>query len=98
MEMMYVFEAIMMICFGASWPISICKTIKVKFPAGKSLIFLWLILIGYIAGIIFKISQPGGRWVIVFYALNAVMVAIDLFFTSKYMKNVVAARQKQADC
>ena len=43
---MDLFEAIMMICFGASWPASIWKTITVKNPIGKSMIFLWLVLIG----------------------------------------------------
>lgn len=85
---MYFFEAVMLICFGASWPISIYKTLKVKNPAGKSLIFLWLILVGYLAGIAFKLCQGDGQWVIVFYALNTILVSVDLFFTTKYMKRV----------
>ena len=40
---MDIFEAIMMVCFGASWPVSIWKTVKVKNPIGKSVIFLWLV-------------------------------------------------------
>ena len=43
---MDIFEAIMMVCFGASWPVSIWKTVKVKNPIGKSVIFLWLVEIG----------------------------------------------------
>ena len=81
---MDIFEAIMMVCFGASWPASICKTIKVKNPAGKSIIFLWLVEIGYLAGIIYKLSRPD--WVIALYALNAAMVGTDLYLVVKYRK------------
>ena len=81
---MDIFEAIMMVCFGASWPASICKTIKVKNPVGKSIIFLWLVEIGYLAGIIYKLSRPD--WVIALYALNAAMVGTDLYLVVKYRK------------
>ncbi len=81
---MNIFEAIMMLCFGASWPFSIWKTIKVKNPVGKSVIFLWLVEIGYLAGIIYKLSRPD--WVIALYALNAAMVGTDLYLVVKYRK------------
>lgn len=81
---MNIFEAIMMLCFGASWPFSIWKTIKVKNPVGKSVIFLWLVEIGYLAGIIYKLSRPD--WVIGLYALNAAMVGTDLYLVVKYRK------------
>ena len=81
---MNIFEAIMMLCFGASWPFSIWKTIKVKNPVGKSIIFLWLVEIGYLAGIIYKLSRPD--WVIALYALNAAMVGTDLYLVVKYRK------------
>ncbi len=79
-----IFEAIMMVCFGASWPASIYKTIKVKNPVGKSMIFLWLVEIGYISGIIYKISRPD--WVIALYLLNALMVGTDIFLVNKYRR------------
>ena len=81
---MDIFEAIMMICFGASWPASIHETVKVKNPAGKSMIFLWLVEIGYISGIIYKLHRPD--WVIALYCLNALMVATDLFLVNKYRR------------
>ena len=37
-----IFEALMLICFGFSWPFAIMKTVKVKNPAGKIYIFLFL--------------------------------------------------------
>lgn len=80
---MSVFEAIMMVCFGVSWPLSIYRTYRVKNPVGKSVAFLWLIIVGYLAGILHKIF---GRmdWVICLYALNAAMVSADLFLVYYY--------------
>ena len=52
---MSVFEAGMLICFGASWPFAVMKTYKTKSVKGKSRLFLSLIIIGYIFGIINKI-------------------------------------------
>ena len=41
---MSIFEAGMMVCFGASWPIAALKTYKCKCVHGKSLKFSLLIL------------------------------------------------------
>ena len=54
---MSVFEAGMLICFGASWPFAVMKTYKTKSVKGKSRLFLSLIIIGYIFGIINKIMN-----------------------------------------
>ena len=89
-----VLEAVMMICFGVSWPLSIYKTFKVKNPAGKSIAFLWLIIIGYIAGIISKIVSDNIDWVIGLYALNAVMVGTDLSLVYFYRSRPAADTAK----
>ena len=47
-------EGLMLICFGVSWPPAIIKTLRVKNPAGKSFIFMTLVLTGYLSGIIGK--------------------------------------------
>ena len=76
----------MLICFGASWPFALLKTIRVKNPSGKSLLFMYLILIGYISGILNKI--PGiGHYDHVFwlYLLNTLMVFSDLVLTQYYL-------------
>ena len=82
---MTLYEAIMLICFGASWPVSIWKTFKVKNPVGKSVGFLWLIIIGYVAGIINKVLGKTD-WVLALYILNTVMVSADLFLVIYYRK------------
>ena len=78
------FEIIMLMCFGCAWPISIYKSYKSKTAKGKSGLFLFIVFIGYIAGIFYKIFY-NYDFVIYFYILNSVMVAIDL---TVYIKNV----------
>ena len=80
-----VLEMIMVICFGISWPISIIKSIKTHSTKGKSLLFLFFIWIGYVAGILSKIIANHITYVFIFYCLNLLMVSIDiiLFFINK---------------
>jgi hypothetical protein len=54
---MNIFESIMLVCFGFAWPISIYKSVVSKKTAGKSLLFLIVLQIGYIAGILFKLTE-----------------------------------------
>ncbi|QSH40028.1 hypothetical protein P0136_01835 [Lentisphaerota bacterium ZTH] len=82
---MSVFEAVMMICFGASWPLAIFKTYKSKNPAGKSLAFMALLLVGYASGIVHKIVS-GVDLVLCLYILNFCMVATDLWLTAYYLR------------
>jgi len=82
-------EATMLICFGVSWPIAIGKTLRVRKVTGKSVGFLSLILVGYLAGIGAKIATAHVRcepihWVASLYAINAVMVSIEIALYLKY--------------
>ena len=63
------FEIIMLICFGAAWPVSIYKSWTSRSVEGKSLFFLIIVLSGYIAGILHKIFYLYDG-VIILYALN----------------------------
>jgi hypothetical protein len=84
------FEAVMLLCFGASWPLSILKTCKLKTGEGKSYGFLWLILIGYISGVLFKIT--GITDIVIFlYIYNGVLVGTDLALSYHYR----ASRRRQ---
>ena len=74
---MSIFEAIMLICFGISWPISIIKTIRTQHAAGKSPLFMSIVIVGYASGITHKWLHARD-WVILLYIFNLVMVAIDL--------------------
>jgi len=74
---MSVFEILMLISFGFAWPTNIYKSIKSKSIKGKSVSFLYIILLGYVMGILHKIFY-NFDFVIAFYILNFVMVFIDL--------------------
>lgn len=79
------FEIVMILSFGASWPMNVYKSYKARTTKGKSLGFLCLIFFGYIAGIISKLINESymdnfaSKWyVLFFYVLNLTMVGIDL--------------------
>lgn len=86
-----IFEIIMVLSFGASWPLNVMKSYKARTTKGKSLGFLLLIFFGYIAGIISKfvneayMAEIGSKWyVLFFYFLNFIMVGADLVI---YVRN-----------
>jgi len=78
------FEMIMMLCFGASWPLAIYKTFKIKNPVGKSIPFLYLVLIGYFAGCIHKIFYNFDK-VFWLYVINSLMVFTDIVLCHYYI-------------
>jgi len=73
---MHIFEIIMLLCFGAAWPVSIAKSLKTRSNGGKSLIFLLVIIVGYAAGITNKLLYKPDC-VVWLYSLYVTMVAID---------------------
>ncbi len=82
------YETVMLLCFGAAWPFSILRSWRARTSQGKSVIFLLVILVGYAAGILNKLSQGLHRDpVLALYALNALMVATDtaLFFRNRQL-------------
>ena len=86
-----ILEIVMILCFGASWPFNVYKSYRARTAKGKSLLFLLLIELGYVAGIASKFLNPaymaafGEKWyVLFFYFLNITMVGIDLLL---YIRN-----------
>ena len=86
-----ILEVIMIVSFGASWPLNVMKSWRARTTKGKSLPFLCLILFGYVAGIISKLVNDAymaafaSKWyVLFFYCLNFVMISADLFM---YFRN-----------
>ena len=83
--MVEILEVIMIVSFGASWPLNVMKSYKARTTKGKSLAFLCLIVFGYIAGIASKLLNEAymmsiaSKWyVLFFYVLNLLMVVADL--------------------
>ena len=70
-------EIIMLVCFAASWPVSILKSLRTKNVSGKSEFFLILILLGYISGVIYKIFY-NPNFATYVYIFNTLLVAVDL--------------------
>ena len=86
-----ILEIIMIVSFGASWPMNVMKSYKARTTKGKSLAFLCLIFFGYIAGIASKfineayMASFSEKWYVVcFYILNLIMVGADLLI---YVRN-----------
>ena len=84
-------EIVMIVSFGASWPLNVIKSYKARTAKGKSLGFLCLIFFGYIAGIASKFVNEAYMaciteklYVLFFYFLNLTMVGIDLLL---YFRN-----------
>jgi hypothetical protein len=73
---MKIFEAGMLLCFGAAWPMNIIKSLRSRTAAGKSVLFQWAILVGYICGITHKLLNSMDI-VLALYILNFLMVATD---------------------
>lgn len=87
------FEALTILCFGLSWPISIRKSLISRTAKGKSLFFEVFLLIGYAFGIARKVIQVtvlGSSGFLFylsffFYILNFVEISIDV---ALYFRNV----------
>lgn len=78
-----ILEATMLIMFGISWPFNLMKSIRTRSTKGKSLLFLILIDIGYIAGITSKFFSTSfvwatDWWVFAIYVINFLFVTADL--------------------
>lgn len=88
-----ILETVMIVCFGLSWPMNVIKSYKARTTKGKSLAFLFFILIGYIAGIISKFMNEAymasfdTKWyVLIFYILNMLMICTDLILYARNKK------------
>lgn len=80
-----ILEAIMLICFGLSWPINTMKAYKARSAKNMSLPFILMIILGYIAGISAKILMNQTNYVLVVYFINLVVVSLNLlvYFRNK---------------
>lgn len=72
-----VLEAVMLVCFGLSWPINAMKAWKAGTAAGTSWMFLALITFGYIAGIAAKFVGGTVNWVLAVYIINLVALIVN---------------------
>jgi len=87
------FEAVMIVCFGLSWPLSVWKSWRSRTVRGKSLFFEVFIWIGYAVGIVGKLLAHSLTYVLIFYILNLLMVTVDLCL---YFRNRALDREAEA--
>ena len=78
-------EAIMLVCFGLSWPINALKAWESRTAVGTSSAFLALITFGYLAGIAAKFVGGSINWVLAVYFINLIALIANwvVFFRNK---------------
>jgi hypothetical protein len=82
---MGIFEFLMLCCFGFSWPFSIFKSIRSKSTKGKSLVFMLLVVCGYVFGIIHKLLYSFD-WVVWAYVALLGLVMTDVVLYAVYRR------------
>ena len=80
-----IFETVMLVCFGFSWPLNVIKAYRAKTAKGTSLPFILLIITGYIAGISAKLISGQINYVLIAYILNLAIVSLNVIV---YFRNV----------
>ena len=78
-----VLEAIMLVCFGLSWPINAMKAWKAGTAAGTSWMFLALITLGYVAGIAAKFVGGTVNWVLAVYFISLAALLANWFIFAR---------------
>ena len=79
--MAQMFEVIMLLCFGVSWPFNIAKSLRSRTAKGKSVFFEICIITGYLFGLAGKFISGNITYVVAFYILDVAMVSFDLALT-----------------
>lgn len=92
--MSQIFETLMLICFGCSWPISVVKSYRARTAKGKSVVFTYAIIVGYICGIMSKITGGNINYVLALYVINLIMVSVDMVL---YFRNRKLDRKEELE-
>ena len=96
-------EALMVLCFGLSWPISVRKSFVSRTNKGKSLLFEVFIWVGYVFGITRKVllwQMADGAalgfmfWLgAFFYVFNLLAISVDMLL---YLRNARLDKKRDA--
>ena len=79
-----IFECLMILSFGVSWPIAILRTYRVKRVEGKSPLFMCIVLVGYACGIAAHLAEGTKLWLCWIYLTNMALVTTDLMLYFHY--------------
>ena len=88
-----IFEVLMLLCFAAAWPFSIVKQWRTRSSKGKSILFSYIIMVGYLFGIANKVVNDDMNYVLAFYILDLCLVLVD---TAIYCRNTMC--QHRSEC
>ena len=77
MQWAHILEAVMLLCFGLSWPLNAYKSYKAQTAAGSSWQFIALISLGYAAGIAAKFVGGSINWVLGVYFFNVACLVLN---------------------
>ena len=84
------FETLMIVCFGLSWPLSIVRTLRTKSTKGKSPFFMAFIAFGYVCGIVAKLMTHTYNLAFWFYFPYVLMVSTELvlYFHYRHVEHI----------
>ena len=96
MDIVQLCEIGMLVAFGFSWPFNIAKSWRSRTAKGKSVMFEFVVVFGYLVGVTGKLItwSRGGAWAtsIWFYLADIVMVCIDI---ALYFRNTALDRRAE---
>ena len=89
-----IFETLMIISFGISWPVNVSKAIRARSTKGKSILFDYFIFFGYICGIVSKIITHTYNLAFWFYFPNLIMVTADIvvYYRNRKLEKAAAGK------
>lgn len=97
MDVIQLCEIGMLVAFGVSWPFNILKSWRSGTAKGKSVIFEFIVVFGYLIGVLGKLiaySRTGvWAWSIWFYFADITMVTVDIVL---YFRNTALDRRAEA--
>ena len=97
MDAVQLCEIAMLVLFGLSWPFNIAKSWRSRTAKGKSVVFEYFVVIGYLIGLLGKLITfsrtgvlPYSTW---FYVADILMVLTDMVL---YYRNSALDRKRDA--
>ena len=95
MDIVQLCEIGMLVAFGFSWPFNIVKSWRSRTAKGKSVLFEFVVIFGYLVGLLGKcitFSRTGVLpWATWFYIADIAMVLIDVIL---YFRNTALDRKQ----
>ncbi len=98
MDVVQLCEIGMLIAFGCSWPFNIAKSWRSRTAKGKSVVFEYIIIGGYLVGLLGKIITWHRTGILAysswFYIADILMVAVDMVL---YYRNTALDRKRDSE-